>query len=134
MDKRPTSPHIQIYSWNISSLTSIMHRASGVALYFAVIIVCWYIVHYAYQINIGTNEDKCDCWSKSIMKVAFISSIFIITSALYYHFFNGIRHLFWDIDKGFDPKTSKINGYLVIFLAAFFTIMTIAISFYLKTY
>ncbi len=131
MNKKPTSPHIQIYRWNATSLTSIMHRASGIALYFSVIAICWYIVHYAYQINIGIEEENCDCWSKGLLKCLFLSAVFILTGALYYHFFNGIRHLFWDIDKGFELKTAKTNSYLVIFLATIFTLATFGIAFYL---
>ena len=134
MDKRPTSPHIQIYRWNISSLTSIMHRMSGIALYFAVVAICWYIVYYAYQINIDVEHEQCDCWSKVLFKFVFLSAIFIITSALYYHFFNGIRHLFWDIGKGFEINRAKANGYLVIILTIIATIATLAAAFYLRIY
>lgn len=134
MDKRPTSPHIQIYRWNISSLTSIMHRMSGIALYFAVVAICWYIVYYAYQINIDIEREQCNSCSNGFLKFIFISAIVIITSALYYHFFNGIRHLFWDIGKGFDLDKAKSNGYIVISLAILATIATIVAAFYLRIY
>ncbi len=134
MNKKPTSPHIQIYRWNISSLTSIMHRASGIALYFSVIAICWYIIHYTYQINISNENNSCQCWGEEFFKILFLFAIFIITGALYYHFFNGIRHLFWDIDKGFKLETARLSGYIVIALAIIFTILTIATSFYLRIY
>ena len=31
-DPRPLSPHLQIYRWQLTSVMSILHRASGIAL------------------------------------------------------------------------------------------------------
>ena len=56
INTRPTSPHLQIYRWNISSITSIMHRLTGVALYFSILAIAWFIVYYTY--NIGSISDE----------------------------------------------------------------------------
>lgn len=130
--KMPTSPHIQIYKWSISSLTSIMHRMTGVVLYLSIIAICWYVTHYAYQINVTPEGgEKCDC---GIFNFIFYGAIIGLTFCLYYHFCNGIRHLFWDFGKGFDKKTAKNNGLLVIFSALTFTILTISAAVYLKVF
>jgi succinate dehydrogenase / fumarate reductase cytochrome b subunit len=123
---RPLSPHIQIYKPQISSFTSILHRATGIFLYIGVVIMCWAIVHYAYQVEIFVNgdaeEDKCNCvWQYFFYAVAIAWSF-----SLYYHLFNGIRHLFWDIGKGFDKNFSKRSGLLVLFLS----VLATAFSFY----
>jgi len=133
--KRPTSPHLQIYKWNISSITSILHRLTGVMLYFSVIAISWYIVYYTYQINISEGGmESCDCPIKKFMNAIFSLAIIAITFALYYHFCNGIRHLFWDIGKGFDKQTAKTNGFLVVILSLIFTILTIGATIYLKLF
>jgi succinate dehydrogenase / fumarate reductase, cytochrome b subunit len=123
---RPLSPHIQIYKPQISSFTSILHRATGVFLYIGVVAMCWAIVHYTYQVEIFINGDieeaSCGCWWKYFFYVLIAAWSF----SLYYHLCNGIRHLFWDIGKGFDKKTSNRNGILVL-ISAF--LMTVA-SFY----
>ncbi len=130
--KRPTSPHLQIYKWNISSLTSIFHRLTGVILYFSLIAISWYIVYYAYQINIASPAEDCDCPIKKLFDSLFILAAIGVTFALYYHFCNGIRHLFWDIGKGFAKETAKRNGFLIIILALIFTALTIGAILYLK--
>jgi succinate dehydrogenase / fumarate reductase cytochrome b subunit len=132
--KRPTSPHLQIYKWNISSLTSIMHRATGVALYLSVVAICWYIVYYAYQINPAESVETCDCPMQQILNNIFSLAAIAITFSLYYHFCNGIRHLFWDIGFGFEIKDAKRNGYLVILCALAFTVLTIGSALYLKLF
>ncbi len=35
------------------------------------------------------------------------------TWALFYHLFNGIRHLGWDVGMGFELDTARNTGYLV---------------------
>jgi succinate dehydrogenase / fumarate reductase cytochrome b subunit len=130
---RPTSPHIQIYRWNISSLTSIFHRLSGVALYFSVIVIAWFIVFYSTKINVGETE-PCDCLMMTVMRSIFTLAAIAITFSLYYHFCNGIRHLFWDIGKGFDLKIANRNAIIVIISALALTIISISSVVYLKLF
>lgn len=132
--KMPTSPHLQIYKWNISSLTSIMHRFTGVALYFSIVAITWYIIYYAYQINVATSEEACDCPLQKIFENIFSLAAIFITFSLYYHFCNGIRHLFWDIGKGFELKTARFTGYLSFICALILTIITISAVIYLKLF
>ena len=130
----PTSPHLQIYKWNISSLTSILHRLTGVALYFSIVAVVWYIIYYAYQINIAESEEACDCAFKVILENIFTFAAIFITFSLYYHFCNGIRHLFWDIGKGFELKDARRNGYLIVLCSLALTVATVSSVLYLKLF
>jgi succinate dehydrogenase / fumarate reductase cytochrome b subunit len=130
---RPTSPHLQIYRWNLSSLTSIFHRLTGVALYFSVIAISWFIIFYSTKINVGETE-TCDCLMMTVMRTVFILAAIAITFSLYYHFCNGIRHLFWDIGKGFEIKTANRNAVIVILSALALTIASIAIVVFLKLF
>lgn len=132
--KRPTSPHLQIYRWNVSSLTSIMHRFTGVVLYFSIVAIVWYVVYYTYQINIAESQEACDCPLRNIMNQLFALAAIGVTFSLYYHFCNGIRHLFWDIGKGFEKETARTNGLLVIALAVIFTALTVGATLYLKLF
>jgi len=131
---KPTSPHLQIYRWNISSITSIMHRLTGVTLYFSILIIAWFIVYYTYSYGSISDKESCDCMITNIFKIIFFGAIIAIVFSLYYHFCNGIRHLFWDIGKGFELKTAKLNGYLSIILATLLTVVTIVITLYLKLF
>ena len=132
VSKRPTSPHLQIYKWNISSFTSILHRLTGILLYVSIVAISWYIVYYTYQINIAESSDTCDCPMNEIINNIFALAGIAVTFSLYYHFFNGIRHLFWDIGKGLEKDTAKRNGVLVIALSLLFTGLTVGTVIYLK--
>jgi len=131
-ERKPTSPHLQIYRWNISSFTSILHRFTGVLLYIAIVLISWYIVYYTYQVNISETMENCDCPWRKLLDNLFILSAIGVIFALYYHFCNGIRHLFWDIGWGFEKQAAKLTGYLTIILSLIFTAITIATILYLK--
>lgn len=132
--KAPTSPHLQIYRWNICSLTSIFHRLTGVMLYFAIVAISWYIVFYTYQMNVESTGESCACPMEDVMNILFATAGSVLTLALYYHFCNGVRHLFWDIGKGFEKETAQTNGFLVIILSLIFTALTIGSVVYFKLF
>ena len=123
-DNRPLSPHIQIYKPQITSFTSILHRLTGVVLYLGVLLICVFISYYTYQIDVMDKGYECDClWTK----IAIYTVIFFWAFALYYHLCNGIRHLFWDIGKGFDIKVAKRNGVIVLVSAFLLTVASFTV-------
>jgi succinate dehydrogenase / fumarate reductase cytochrome b subunit len=40
---RPLSPHLQIYRWQLTSVLSILHRASGIALSGGAVFLVWWL-------------------------------------------------------------------------------------------
>ena len=111
-NKNPLSPHLQIYKWQISSLLSITHRIVGVINFFAIILICFWVVFVIF----GQNN-------YSIINVFFNSSLvkFLIISLCWtfsFHILNELRHLIWDAGYGFDLKIAKITGVLA-FIGSF---------------
>ena len=105
----PLSPHIQIYTWHISSLISISHRITGVIN----IIALTFISIWISSMLLGTSSYE------SIQAVlnSFIGKFIIIGMVWSFSFqiLSEIRHLFWDFGYGFELKTSNITGLVVIF-------------------
>ena len=128
---RPLSPHLQIYKPQMTSFTSILHRMTGIYLFLGVLILSWFFIYYQYQTDLvfGGNYQKC---SSNIWVYATYFFSFTWLFALYYHLCNGVRHLMWDIGKGYDIKDAYRNAYIVIFSAIFLTIATIFTYFYLR--
>lgn len=123
--KKPLSPHLQIYKPQITSITSILHRLTGLFLYLGVLLISWLIVYYTYQINVSFDSQVpvCDC---QITKFFIYAVSIAWTFSLYYHLCNGIRHLFWDIGKGFDIQIAKRNAVLVIAASVALTIASVS--------
>ena len=116
-DNKPLSPHIQIYSWHISSLLSISNRIIGVINIIILTLVCLWISTLIFG---STNYQLIQNFLNSFF------GKFIIIGTIWSFSFQvlcEIRHLFWDMGYGFDLKVSKITGLLVIISSFVFTIL-----------
>ena len=115
--ENPLSPHIQIYSWNISSLISISHRIVGVLNIQILTLVCLWIT----LLLLGeANYEYIKIFLQSFFgKFLIVGIIWSFT----FQILSEIRHLFWDFGYGFELKTSKISGLIVIFGSVILTIL-----------
>ncbi|MEM1102613.1 MAG: succinate dehydrogenase, cytochrome b556 subunit [Pseudomonadota bacterium] len=108
---RPVSPHIQIYRWPITMATSITHRATGIALYSGTLLLAAWLTaaaigpgaHGAFQGFLGSPIG--------------VFILFGYSWAIFYHMANGVRHLFWDVGKGFELASANASGVLVFALS-----------------
>ena len=105
----PLSPHIQIYSWHISSLISISHRITTVTNIIILTLVCIWI---STMLLGAKNYDFIKIFLDS-----FFGKFLIIgaTWSFSFQILSEIRHLFLDFGYGFELKTSNITGTIVIF-------------------
>ena len=116
-NNNPLSPHIQIYSWNVSSLISISHRITGVINILALTLICFWI---ASMLLGSTNYE----FIYSILNSFFGKFLVIgITWSFSFQILSEIRHLFWDMGYGFELTISKISGIIVIFGSFIVTIL-----------
>ena len=107
--ERPLSPHLQVYKPQLTSILSIMHRVTGVALAAGTCLLVWWLVVIALGGEYYTiMQNIMGSWYGLL-------TLFGWSFALFYHLCNGIRHLFWDMGYGFDLKIAKITGVLVFF-------------------
>ena len=115
-NKTPLSPHIQIYRWHISSLVSICHRITGIINILIITLVCL----WASLLLFGeTNYEIIKSLLNSLI------GKFIILGVIWsfsFQVLSEIRHLIMDLGYGFELKTTKITGLLVIFGSVFFTV------------
>ena len=116
-DKNPLSPHIQIYDWHISSLISISHRITGIINIILITLICFWM---ALLLLGDTNYELIQKFFET-----FLGKFLIIGTVWSFSFqiLSEIRHLFWDLGLGFELKTSKITGLLVIFGSFILTIL-----------
>ena len=115
-ENNPLSPHIQIYNWHISSLISISHRITGVINIILITLICfWTALLLLGDINYELIQKFFE---------TFFGKFLIIGTVWSFSFqiLSEIRHLFWDLGLGFELKTSKITGLLVIFGSFILTI------------
>tara|TARA_B100000941_G_C28361316_1_gene477160 strand:+ start:31 stop:414 length:384 start_codon:yes stop_codon:yes gene_type:complete len=107
-NENPLSPHIQIYSWHISSLVSITHRITGIINIIVMTLICIWV---SFLLLGKTNYDFIENTLNSFFGKFLIISIVWSFS---FQILSEVRHLFWDMGIGFELKTSNISGLLVI--------------------
>ena len=116
--QRPISPHLQIYKPQLTSVLSILHRATGLALAFGTIFLVWWLFAAASgPVAFATAQGFWYSWFGRLLLLGW-------TWSLFYHLCNGIRHLFWDAGYGYELKTTYASGWTVV--AASFMLTLIA--------
>jgi len=116
-DKRPLSPHLQVYRPQLTSVLSILHRATGVALSIGTLLIVYWLIAMA----AGPEAYKhAQSVFGSMLGQLFM---FLWTWALFYHLCNGIRHLFWDAGYGFDMEMVYKSGKTVVTASVILTFL-----------
>ena len=116
-NNNPLSPHLQIYKWHISSLLSITHRVVGVINFFALMVICFWVI----SLFFGENFYR----SFEIVLNTFFGKFLIISLCWTFSFqiLNEIRHLVWDAGFGYDLKVAKISGVITLIGSFILTIL-----------
>ena len=116
-NKRPLSPHIQIYRWHVSSLVSISHIITGIINIIAITLICFWVSLIFISEN---NYEMINLFlSSKIGKFIILG----LTWSFSFQILSEIRHLIMDLGYGFELKTSKITGLLVMFGSLILTVI-----------
>ena len=114
--ERPVSPHLvtgglgspPLWRWHITMWTSILHRATGCALYAGALIAA------AWAITLAGGPEAYAGFKSVMGSIPGKVVLFGFTLCVFYHLSNGVRHLFWDAGYGFEPKTATGTAWVVI--------------------
>ena len=112
---RPLSPHLQVYRPQLTSVMSIMHRASGAVLATGSLLVALWLV--ALAAGEAVFNPVADAMQHPFGQLV----VFGYSLALVYHGLNGIRHLMWDLRIGLEIKQVYQSGYIVLGLTVLVT-------------
>ncbi len=114
---RPLSPHLQVYRPQLTSVTSIFARITGVALLgAAVLVVWWFLAAASGPEYFNFVNGLMTSWFGDLVMLAALW-------AVCYHFLSGLRHLVWDTGRGFDLATAEKMGWGVVFGSLILTVL-----------
>jgi succinate dehydrogenase / fumarate reductase cytochrome b subunit len=117
IQNRPLSPHLQVYRPQLTSVLSITHRATGVALAVGtLLLVYWLAAAAAGPESFARAQDFVGSPLGIVLLLGW-------SVALFYHLANGIRHLGWDAGFGLDLPTAYASGYAVLAATAVLTLL-----------
>ena len=114
---RPLSPHIGIYSWQISNTLSILHRLTGLALTMGALTLLAWIVSAALGADAYATVTGLLSGPVGLIVLCGVSASF------FYHLANGVRHLFWDAGYGFEKQTARASGLFAVGAALLATLL-----------
>jgi succinate dehydrogenase / fumarate reductase cytochrome b subunit len=95
---RPLSPHLQIWRWHVTMLSSIMHRVTGSANVAGLILVV------AWLVSLAMGRDAYTCFLTLAASPLGLLIWFGLSLSAFVHIMGGIRHFIWDLGIGFEPK------------------------------
>ena len=105
---RPLSPHLSIYRWPISMTLSILHRVTGVALSAGLIVLTiWLLALSSGATAYGQVAALLQSFPGRLILAGF-------SFAFFFHLCNGVRHLMWDIGKGFEMRQVTASAWAVV--------------------
>ena len=120
---RPLSPHIQVYKFMLSYVMSGFHRVSGLALYFGVLLLAWWLVAAAAGPNAyGNFEWFIGSWIGKLVLLGY-------TWALLHHLLGGVRHLIWDLGYGFEPSERELLALATIVGSVALTVLVFVVGY-----
>ena len=114
---RPLSPHLQVYRPQLTSILSILHRATGVALAIGTLLLVWWLIAAASGADeFAAVQAFIGSWIGRLLLLGW-------TFSLFYHLCNGIRHLFWDAGMGFELPAAYASGWIVVLASIALTVI-----------
>lgn len=102
LPRRPLSPHLQIYRRTTTMTMSILHRITGVGLYLGTLLLAWWLVAAAWSPDAyATFQSFAGSPLGELILLGYLW-------ALVHHALGGLRHLVWDMGKGFDLPAANV--------------------------
>ncbi|HYD19722.1 MAG TPA: succinate dehydrogenase, cytochrome b556 subunit [Patescibacteria group bacterium] len=107
--ERPLSPHLQVYKPQLTSMLSILHRATGAGLAAGAFVVTWWLLAAV------DGEDSYNTFQSFAHSIIGQLMLFGWVWAFVYHFLNGIRHMVWDTGRWLELREAYASGWAVFF-------------------
>lgn len=107
MRERPLSPHLSVYKFKYTLLSSITNRLTGIALSVGLIVLAYWLISVA--AGPVAYERASALLSHGIFKLFYAGVLF----AFLYHFVAGLRHLIWDTGAGMEKRQSQQSAWIV---------------------
>lgn len=115
---RPLSPHIMIYRPQLTSISSIMVRITGIALLFASALIVWWLIAAA-------SSETAFAFIDGLLR-SWLGDLVLLLStwALFYHILGRLRHVIWDLGYALEVEVSEKMAVGMFVLATVLTFIT----------
>ena len=119
---RPLSPHIMIYRPQLTSISSILVRITGIGLLFVTALIVWWLIAAATsETAFGFIDGLLRSWFGDLI-------LLLATWAAFYHMLGRLRHVIWDFGYCLNVETSELMAKGMFALATLMTSVVIVIT------
>ncbi|MDG2531004.1 succinate dehydrogenase, cytochrome b556 subunit [Caulobacter endophyticus] len=122
LPERPLSPHLQVWRPHLTMICSITHRFSLFGLYLGVLLLA------GWGVALASGPDHFACYQSALGSLLGKIALFGVTCAIFYNVAYIIRQTFWDLGKGFAPKTADLTAVVVFAFTIVASVVTWAIA------
>ena len=120
---RPLSPHLTIFRPLITMVMSIVHRITGAALTFGMLLLAWWLM--AAASGPGAFETANGFFASWFGRLV----LFGFTWALLHHMLGGIRHLIWDTGAGYSAAARNGLAWATLAGSVLLTLLVWAVGY-----
>jgi succinate dehydrogenase / fumarate reductase, cytochrome b subunit len=122
MSERPLSPHLSVYKFKYTLVTSILNRFAGLALSMGLLLLVYWLVALA-------GGARAYAQARAILSLGALKLVYVLLlGALVYHLVAGIRHLIWDCGIGLERASARRSAWIV---AAVSIVLTLILAYFL---
>jgi len=121
--ERPLSPFVSIYRWPVTMAASITHRITGIGMALGLVLVAWLLI------AVATGPGAYDSFTSAASSILGRLVLFGFAWAVVFHFLNGIRHLVWDMGRGFKVPTALATSFVIYVLSVVGAIAIFALAY-----
>lgn len=105
---RPVNLDLAVFRFPIAAITSILHRISGIVLIFGV-------GYFTYLLSLTLESPESFDWVFNAVRTTYHGLlVWVVLTAVSYHFFAGIRHLLMDFHIGISLRVSRASSWSVL--------------------
>ena len=108
---RPLSPHVMHWRWHVTMAASILTRVTGVGSYIGMLLVA------GWALALASGQDAYESYMGLLGSPIGMLALFAFTLTIFYHLAAGVRHLLWDLGKGYEKGAATATAWAAMAFA-----------------
>jgi succinate dehydrogenase / fumarate reductase cytochrome b subunit len=108
---RPLSPHLLQWRWHVTMAASILNRVTGVGAFVGMFLLA------GWALALASGQEAYEGYMSLLGSIPGKIVLFGFTLAVFFHLACGVRHLVWDLGKGYAKGVASASAWAAIVFA-----------------
>ncbi len=102
---RPLSPHLTHWRWHVTMAASILNRVTGVGCFVGMFLIA------GWALALASGEEAYETYMGLLGSIPGKLLMFAFTLAVFFHLAAGLRHLLWDLGRGYEKGAASASAW-----------------------